>query len=113
MVQIKRIGVKQTAKVLAVFYFLISLVFVLPMAVFTLFIGTLGGQKSGLSGATFGGLFLLLMPLVYAAIGFVMAAITAVIYNAIAKRVGGIEIELDSKARTSDDDVPITPKLSS
>lgn len=117
MVQIKRIGIKQTAKVFAIFYFLISLTFILPMALITLllpiFFGSLSGQKSGFSGATLGGVFLLLMPLLYAAIGFVMVAITAFIYNLIAKRIGGVEIELDSEVTAREEDKQATPKLSS
>jgi hypothetical protein len=97
MVQIKRIGIKQTAKVISVFYFLISLVFVLPISLIAFFLGSLGGKEDGFFATAFGGIILLLLPLFYALMGFVMVALTALIYNALAKRIGGIEIELDSE----------------
>ena len=41
------------------------------------------------------GLFLaIMMPLLYAGMGFVIGALSAVIYNLVAGWIGGIEIEL-------------------
>ena len=97
MVQIKRIGIRQTAKFFAVFYFLVSLVFVIPFSLVSLFIGWFGGKEQGLFATAFGGLFLLFISLLYALIGFVMVTLISFIYNALAKRIGGIEIELDSE----------------
>jgi len=97
MVRIKRIGIKQTAKVIAVFYFVISIIFVLPISLITLLVGSSGNKASGVFPQALGGVFLLLIPVFYAVIGFVMVALTAFIYNFIAKRFGGVEIELDSE----------------
>lgn len=95
MVQVKKIGIKQTAKVVAVFYFLISLIFVIPISLITILVGSFANQDSGLLSTAFGGLFLLLLPLFYAVIGFLMVALVSLIYNAIAKRIGGVEIDLE------------------
>lgn len=96
MTQIKRIGVKQTAKVAAVCYFLISLVFVLPIGIVTLLLGSSSKGSAGFP-AIFGGVFLLVLPVIYAVLGFVMVAISAALYNFVAKHVGGVEIELNSE----------------
>jgi hypothetical protein len=100
MVRIKKIGIKQTAKFFAFFYFLVSAVFIFPIGLITLLVGSFSGQKSGVFGATFGGALLLLLPLFYAAIGAVMVATASFVYNQIAKRIGGIEIELDTETKS-------------
>lgn len=100
MVRIKKIGIKQTAKFFAIFYFLVSAVFIFPIGLITLLIGSFSDQKSSVFGATFGGALLLLIPLFYAVMGATMVALAAFIYNQIAKRIGGIEIELDTKSDT-------------
>ena len=64
MAQIKRIGIKQTAKVAAVFYFVITFVFAVPVFLITLLVGYFGGTESSVpfGGAIFGGFFILLLP---------------------------------------------------
>jgi hypothetical protein len=97
MVQITRIGVKQTAKVIAIFYFLISIAFVLPIALIAIFAGSIGGKEAGNFPAVFGGFFMVVIPFLYATLGFVMVAVSATIYNLIAKRAGGVEFELNNE----------------
>ena len=97
MIQIKKIGIKQTAKFFAVFYFLISLVFVLPIFFITLLVGSIGGKGSSGLSAIFGGALIIFMPILYAILGFVGVAASSFAYNLIAKRIGGVEIEFDSK----------------
>ena len=38
--------------------------------------------------------FAIVLPFAYGGMGFVMGALTALIYNLFAKRLGGVEIEL-------------------
>jgi hypothetical protein len=97
MVQIKRIGVKQTAKVTAVFYFLISLIFVLPITLFAFVISLFNDNNIGMFSTAFGGLFFLILPFLYALMGYFLVAIMALMYNIIAKKIGGVEIEIDSQ----------------
>jgi hypothetical protein len=95
MAQIKRFGVVQTAKFFAIIYLIIGMLAIVPMFLMTLIMGlATGGAEGGIVGL-FGGVFLLFMPIVYALAGFVFVALGCLIYNLVAKWVGGIEIELE------------------
>ncbi len=85
MKRIKRIGVIQTAKVVAILYLVSSAIFTIPLGLVAMFTG----QKN-----TSGGIFILFFPLIYFFIGFVITAIGCSIYNIIAQKFGGIELEL-------------------
>ena len=80
---IKRLPPHQNAKVFAV----TSLVFVSP---FALFASAMPG------GNAFGGVFILLAPLIYLVIGYLMTAVWCLIYNLLAKYTGGIEYESET-----------------
>jgi hypothetical protein len=80
--QIVRIAPFQSAKVLAVMYFIVALPLILMFA--------LGAKFT--PGATPISLFQgILFPFIYAIVGFVITIIGAWIYNLVAKVVGGIE----------------------
>jgi hypothetical protein len=87
--QIRRFGVLQTAKVIAVLYGLMGLVFVPIFLVVAMFSPSKDSPGAG---------FALLMPIIYAVLGFVFTAIGCAIYNFVAGLVGGIEVELDSRS---------------
>jgi len=89
MPQITRFGVGQTAKVSAVLYFVLTLVIVVPVA---LVVGLFGGGQAMPFGG--GWIIMLLMPFLYAIVGFIGVALACLLYNAVASRIGGIEIEL-------------------
>jgi hypothetical protein len=72
----------QTGKVFAALYFIFSIPFVLMMALMI----PLSKEAS-----PFSGLFLIVLPILYAVLGFVFVALGAYAYNFVAKRVGGIE----------------------
>ena len=92
MKRIKRFGVYQTAKVFAIIYFLIAIVFMVP---FGLMMSMMGGDK--FPGVPFGGgLFFILMPFLYGIMGFIMTAIGCLIYNLISRWTGGIELEVET-----------------
>jgi len=95
MAQIKRFGVLQTAKFAAVMYFIFTVILMIPFGLISIIIGSATGGKEGFLGAMFGGVFMLFMPLIYAVLGFVFVAIGCLVYNLIAKLVGGIEIEIE------------------
>jgi len=86
MKQIKRFGVVQTAKVAGVVYLAIGVI----VAVFVF----LGSMLGGFRGMAFGGIMILVLPIVYAIVGTLATATGCVLYNAIAERIGGIEIDL-------------------
>jgi hypothetical protein len=86
--QIVNFSVHQTAKVLAVLYGLMGLIFVPIFLVVNLVSPDGEGISPGL---------LILFPLLYAAFGYVFVAIGCAIYNFVAGRVGGIEVTLDAE----------------
>lgn len=105
MVQIKSFGVLQTAKFAAAMYFIFTAVVMLPIGFLFLMLGSMLGMKQGPFGALgplVGGALLVILPLVYAAAGFIFVALTCLIYNVVAKYVGGIEIELEQLDSYSD-----------
>ena len=83
--RIRRFGVGQTAKVVGVLYLLVGLL----LAPIVLLATILGPQES-----SFGVAFAVALPILYACLGFVGAAIGCAIYNLVAGWVGGIEVEL-------------------
>ena len=99
MPQIKRIGVKQTAKFATAFYFVMLAIIFIPLTLISLFFGLFGKTQNLFSfgGAVFGGVILILIPILYALFGGLMVAASAALYNFVAKRVGGIELEIEDK----------------
>ncbi len=89
MQQIKSFGILQAAKVSGALYLIVSAIFAIPFAV----IGALGAVVSGKPE----GLLMLLLvfaPLFYAVVGALGAALACLVYNLVAARIGGFEIEL-------------------
>jgi hypothetical protein len=90
--QIRRFGIGQTAKVVAVLYALMGLIFV-PIF---LVAAAIAPKEAG-----FGTGFALALPILYGVLGFIFTAIACAVYNFVAGFVGGIEVELESeRART-------------
>ena len=89
MQRIKSFGVTQTAKFFGVMYVLLTAVIAIPVAVIGAAMSLALKKPEGL---TF--LLLLLAPIVYGVVGFVGSAFTCWLYNILAERIGGIEIEL-------------------
>ncbi|TAJ94420.1 MAG: hypothetical protein EPO31_09725 [Gammaproteobacteria bacterium] len=87
--QIKRIAPYQAGKVVAVIYFVIGFVFAGPFAlIFSL-------APADAHGASPGRAFIfLIMPFLYALAGLIFTSIFCMLYNLVASRFGGIEIQL-------------------
>lgn len=85
--RIRRIGVLQMAKVMAITYALISVIVVVPMMLFMMVAG--GGNGAGVSAIA-----MLFAPILYGIAGFIGGAVGAFVYNLVAGWVGGMEIEL-------------------
>jgi hypothetical protein len=94
MQRIKSVGVLSCAKMLGVLYGCMGLL-LLPFAL----IAGLASMATQQANSAIGGgailAFGILAPVIYGAMGFVFGAIGAWIYNLIAKRLGGIEIQLE------------------
>jgi hypothetical protein len=96
-VVIERIGPVSLAKVLGVIYAVIGFV---AGALFTLFalLGALDGASSDAEAAWLAPLFgvaaIVVFPILYGVMAFVMGLVVSGLYNLAAARVGGIEIML-------------------
>jgi hypothetical protein len=91
---IKRIAPLQLGKMLAILYGIMGLLFI-P---FFLLIAVFGSRMPGQQRVGFmalGAGFAVFLPLIYAAMGFVFGALGALIYNLVAKWIGGIEVEVE------------------
>lgn len=89
--RIRRIAPLQIAKIAAVLYGVIGLIF------FPFFMLIAKLSPAGTSPwADMGMGFLIVVPFAYAAFGFVGTLIATALYNAVAGWVGGIEVEVES-----------------
>lgn len=86
MKRIKKFGVSQTAKVVATIYAVIALILIIPM----MFI------SSVTSAMPFGGVYtMLFIPALYWVFTFAITAIGCFVYNIVAEKTGGIEIDIE------------------
>lgn len=80
--RVTRVSIWQAAKFCAVLYFLMGLVFAIPLAVFSPV------------GEGFGFGFALALPFMYAIGALIFVPIGCLIFNFVAKLVGGLEFEV-------------------
>ena len=100
--KLKRIEPLQAGKILAAFYGLLSLVFV-PFVLFFMAMGSLASRHQEhaaplplMFGMGIG--FMIFMPVMYAAIGFVFGALGGWVYNLLAGWMGGLQLEFEPDA---------------
>lgn len=102
-VTVRRFDVVRTANIVAAIYAVIVVVMMLVFFVPFMLIGGMAGMAGGDSGAgaAFLGagllgslLFLVLGAAFYAVIGWVMTAVMVLIYNWLAGRIGGLQLEV-------------------
>ena len=93
MTEIKRIGVLSLAKIIGLIYTVIGLIVWLFMGCFML-IGVMAQPTETPAEAMVMLCFVCIIPFFYGVMGFVGGAIIALIYNAVAGKIGGIEVEL-------------------
>ena len=95
MKRIKKIGISQTSKVVAIIVFCVTSIFMLVFLFFSFFQGLMRSVEYGFPfrGSFF---FLLLVPFGYAIVAFIATAVSCKIYNATVHWTGGIELELDT-----------------
>jgi hypothetical protein len=105
---LKSVGVMSFAKLAGLIYGCLGLIFV-PFFLLFAVIGSFAGQDKLPFAGIFGILFAILMPILYGAMGFVMGAISALLYNVMAKWAGGLELELELRPATSAPPYPLIP----
>lgn len=84
-----RIGPRSAAKVIALLYALFGLI----MGAFFSIAALLRPDAGGV-GPLWGVAAVVVFPVLYAVLGFVVTALTAWLYNVVAGAVGGIELDL-------------------
>jgi hypothetical protein len=85
--QIKSFGVLQTAKVMGAIYFFVGLLLVAIVMIAPVRRGHVHRPL----------VLLLAAPVFYGVVGFIFTAAVCGLYNAIAKRIGGIEFEVSDQ----------------
>ena len=104
MYRVRRIGVISAANVMAAISLVITLIFVLVVALIVLPMGSFPVSLDPAnpfdrtrvpSGSIIG--FLFIIPLVYAAIGWVMGALGALVYNLVARFIGGLQLDIEHR----------------
>jgi len=97
MAKLKRIGVLFSAKlntiVMAVAGLIAGILYAFGGFFYELFTNTLNTGTALAFGALIG------MPLTFAVFGFFAGGIGALVYNVLARKLGGIEIEMDFEQR--------------
>ncbi len=83
--QITHFSLHQTSKTIAVWYFLLALIFAVPMGLYATF------HHEPAAWAWF------LVPFFYLILGYLITLFAFWLYNIIAKWVGGIEFNLEDK----------------
>ncbi|NNE98999.1 MAG: hypothetical protein HKN25_08255 [Pyrinomonadaceae bacterium] len=105
--KIRKLGILSVAKIYAVMMLVMSLLFSIPygliIIIFSLIGGAGAGSQDGLAGLAVGGtgvvfgiVVMIALPIIYGILGFVMGALSALVYNIFAGMVGGIEIEVEN-----------------
>jgi hypothetical protein len=100
---IRRIGVLSLGKVLGVLYAVLGLIFGALFAIVSLLGAAVGVANSQSSDAFVGLLFgvgsVIFLPIFYGVLGLVFGLITALLYNGVARLIGGVEIEVEQRDR--------------
>jgi len=95
MVRLRSVGVLSCAKIYGIVHMALGILF----GLFFVLIGLVGlaaapaQQKLGMIGIL---IIAALSPFIYGALGFVIGAVGALLYNWIASTIGGIEMELET-----------------
>jgi hypothetical protein len=103
MYSIKSVDVISFAKIMAAVHGCLSLVFVPFFLIAALISFAAGGGSNAVSALGMGAMglvFAVVLPFVYTAIGFLIGALMAWIYNLVARKIGGISFELTGPSIT-------------
>src|SRR2546423_1692368 len=101
---IKRVGVLSLAKIFGLIFLVIGLIVGVIYGLFIMLFGAammsrMGGDAGGAAagtGVVVGGLAaMVIMPLFYSVLGFVMGAIYALVFNAASGFLGGLELQVE------------------
>lgn len=95
---LRRIDPMSLAKVYAVIVAVMMFIFALPAGCMMSMVGSLTGEYGGGTfGAGMGFILLILYPLFGLILGFISGFLMGWIYNLVAERIGGVELEFDDE----------------
>ena len=97
MHRVKSVGVLSVAKIMGAIYAVLGLI-VMPFILLMGMIGSLAGGRENPLGAVGALAMGIIAPFLYGGIGFIAGAIMALLYNLMAKWLGGIEVEMQAPA---------------
>ena len=99
---IRRFGVLSVAKIYGTLLFIFGLIFGVIYGLFFIIFGAaisaLGNRDAtagGVSSVVIGIAMMIGIPVAYGVMGFIMGAISALVYNALAGTIGGVKMELE------------------
>jgi len=90
--ELKKIGVVSAGKVMALLYIAFGLLYWLMMAPILALVSLSGDAAATVFAWLFGLAGLILMPLIFGVMGFVLGVFFAWVYNIIANKFGGLEM---------------------
>jgi hypothetical protein len=92
---INKIGVFSLGKIFALVYGIIGLILGAFMSLFFLANGSMMGTRGAAIEMMFGAGSVIIIPIFYAVIGFIVGIITAAVFNVVTGFAGGLEIEVE------------------
>lgn len=112
--KIRRVGALSLGKILGVLYAVAGLLLGLVFSIAGMFGAAIGmSQQEGPGAALLGLLFgvgaIVILPLVYGTMGFIVGLIVAVVYNIVARMAGGIELDLEAQPAAGGAFTPLPP----
>ena len=105
---VKSVGVLSVAKIMGLIYACIGLILA-PVFLVVGMMGSLMGQDKNPFAGMAGVVLAVLIPFIYGAMGFIIGAIGALLYNLLAKLVGGFELELEARLQGVVAPYPLIP----
>jgi hypothetical protein len=105
---VKSVGVLSVAKIMGLIYACMGLIFA-PVFLVVGMMGSLMGQDKNPFAGMAGVVLAVLIPFIYGAMGFIIGAIGALLYNLLAKLVGGFELELEARPQGVVAPYPLIP----
>ena len=95
MKTVKRFDVRSVAKTMAILYGCFALIFVPFILLMSLGVFASGQKEAGFAMGVGGIVIAIVAPFIYAGMAFVMGAFLAWLYNMIASKFGGIQVEIE------------------
>jgi hypothetical protein len=92
---VKKVGVMSLAKVMGIIYGALGLIFI-PFALIFAAASAVSGEASTMIGGMVGAIVIaVLAPFIYGCMGFISGALIAWLYNLIAGKFGGLELQVE------------------